>query len=126
MKSTLITMLKRISIIYICMALLSFPVSILLQLPSKREVWPLQHGCYWTNALIGYIECKGLFINGIIEFPLNLWMQIIYAPMFAVGGLMSGSAIIVFLTTITFIALYFPLFYLIWYWFKGRHIIKHT
>jgi hypothetical protein len=113
MKLKIINILKLLSLTYIAVISLSFIVSIALQLPSFREVGHLKEGCYWTDALVPYIQCRGLLLNDAIKYFLNFWMRIMYTGMFSILS--------------PWLALYFllycsPIFYLFWYWIKGRHL----
>lgn len=41
-------------------------------------------GCYWTDAMIVFVECRGYQGSGSIEYVLNLPLFLFYyAPMFA-------------------------------------------
>ena len=113
----LINMFKLLSLAYLAAIILSFISSIALQLPSFHEVGHLSQGCYWRDALVPYIQCSGLMFNEAINYFLNFWMRIIYAGMFSIFSLW---------TALYFILYCVPIFYLLWYWVKGRHLIKNS
>ena len=108
-----IKILKLLSISYVAAMVLSFVVSVAMQFPPFEEVGHLEQGCYWTDALVPYIQCRGLFLNGPVKFFLNLWMLVPYAAIFATTSL---RALAYFLFTCS------PVIYLLWYWIKGRHL----
>ncbi len=115
MKLKFIKTLKYICILYLVLVSMSFILSIVLQFPSFEEVGHLTIGCYWTDALVPYIECRGLILNKIIKIFLNLWMYIIYIGMFSVYS---------FRAAIFFLLLCSPIIFLVWHWYKERHIAK--
>lgn len=41
-------------------------------------------GCFWTDALVFYIECRGLPANTLIGLFLDYWMSMIYVVIFSV------------------------------------------
>lgn len=53
---------------------------------------PAREGCYWTSAMIGYIECPKVPGGQLIAFVLNLPFRIfMYAPLFFFHNLFSGE-----------------------------------
>ena len=115
MKTTIINGFKWLSILYITLCTISFLFFTISDLPSFNEVGHLKNGCYTSNALLPYVECKGLKLNSLIKFFYNLW----YIPIFGLGFITYfplGS----FMGLVT----WSPVFYIIWYWLKGRHLKK--
>ena len=43
---------------------------------------PNAEGCYWTDALVVYIECRNVEYGEAIEFISNLPLLVLYTPMF--------------------------------------------
>ncbi len=117
MKAKIIKTLKVLSFSYIAIIVLSFVVSIAMQFPPFEEVRHLQHGCYWTDALVPYIQCRGLLLNGVVMLFLNFWMILFYSGMFSLFSLRS---------LIYSLLLYSPIIYLLWYWLKGRYLTNHS
>ena len=109
--------LRNICYLYLALVILSFLTSFLANFPSFEEVGHLQEGCYWTNALVSYIECNGLLANNQIEFFLNYWMWWIYIIMFSL------SEVRLFLLALL---MYSPIFYLVWYFIKGKYLSRKT
>ena len=105
-KMNMIKIARNISYLYVCLLIISFLTSFILQFPSFDDVGHLKKGCYWTDALVPFIECNGLIANYQIKFFLNYWMSMIWYPLF-----LSPMALL----------MWSPIFYLIWYFFKGRH-----
>ena len=115
----MIEKLKNISYLYVALVIISFLTSFVANFPSFDEVGHLQEGCYWTNALVGYIECRGLLANNLIEFFLNYWMKLIYIVLF----LFSGWSLHLLLLALL---MWSPIFYLVWYFVKGKHLSRKT
>ena len=110
----MIEKLRNICYLYVALVILSFLTSFVANFPSFDEVGHLQEGCYWTNALVSYIECRGLLANDLIKFFLNYWMQLIYTVMFSVYPHIFLLALL----------MWSPMFYLIWYFAKGKYLSK--
>jgi len=110
----MIKILRNISYAYLFLVGLSATISLAAQFPSFKEVGHLDQGCYWTDALVVYIECRGLFANETIKFFLNYWMQMVYIVMFSVYLLPLPVALL----------MWSPILYLIWYFLKGRHLTR--
>jgi hypothetical protein len=72
----------RLSVLYVVLVLLSFVTSLLL--PSLHDVGLMRtESCYWTNALVVFVECGQDVIAGSVKgFFFNLWLLFIYFPMF--------------------------------------------
>ena len=117
MKVKTIKMLKLLSVFYVAVISLSFVISMAMQFPSFEEVGHLQDGCYWTDALVPYIQCRGLLLNEVVKSFLNFWMLLLYSGMFSLNSLRS---------LIYSLLLYSPIIYLLWYWLKGRHLTNHS
>ncbi|NET76540.1 hypothetical protein [Okeania sp. SIO1F9] len=119
MKKKLIILLKNISLIYVGLFLLSLIFAFSIPLPyfDFGEVVDLQKGCYRTNDdfIVDHIECRGLPINGLVKFFLNFWMRLVVS-----------AALAFHLTEAAYSTLLYwsPLFYLLWYAIKGRHLTK--
>jgi len=84
-------------------------------IPSFDDVGHLAYGCYKTNAMLPYIECRGLFLNSVIRYLMNLWFPILWAILYIQHDMR-------FLPTIIYNSL--PFIYITWYILKGRHLIK--
>lgn len=87
-------------------------------LPSFEQARNSVMACYWTDALVVYVDCRGFgaaegFVKGALNFPL----QMIYQPMFGLYVLSEPSAPmgvgVVMLTQA--ILLWAPLIYILWY-----------
>lgn len=113
---SMIKILRNLSYLYIGMVVLSFLISWIAHFPSFEQVGHLQNGCYWTDALVPYIECRGLFANGFIKFFLNYLMQMIYMVMFSVYLVALPIAIL----------MWSPVGYLIWYHIKGKNLTSQA
>lgn len=107
----MIKILRNFSYIYIGFVVLSFVISWAADFPHLSQVEQLHNGCYWTDALVPYIECRGLFANGLIRFFLNYWMQMIYMVIFSIYLVVLPIAIL----------MWSPIGYLIWYHIKGKN-----
>ena len=116
MKIKIIKFFKLLAYLYVIVIFLSLIVSVSVQLPSFEEVGHLKEGCYWTDALVPYIECRGLILNGGVKFFINFWMYIIYSAMFSFTSIYG---------VLYFLLLWSPLLYLVWYILKGRHLTRH-
>ena len=118
MQKKLIILLKNISLIYVGLFLLSFILAFSIPLPyfDFGDVG-LQKGCYWTNDdfIVDYIECRGLPINGLVKFFLNFWLRLVASAALAFHFTEAAYSTLLYWS---------PLFYLLWYAIKGRHLIK--
>ena len=108
--------LKNLSLLYIALVALSFIVSVLLMLPGHGDVLHPYQGCYWTDALVPYIECRDIVANEAVKFFLNYWMYMLYIILFSVYLLPIPLAVL----------MWSPIVYLLWYFIKGRHLIRHS
>ena len=115
MKRIIIEGLKWISILYFVLCLLSLLLYIIADLPDLQEVGRLKHGCYKTDALLPYVECKGYPLNTLVRFSLNLW----YLPAFGIALFSAFPEG----TLLGFVA-WSPGIYLVWYWLQGRRLTR--
>jgi hypothetical protein len=115
MNMKIIKILKLLSVLYVAIIFLSLMISTAMQFPSFEEVGHLKHGCYWRDALVPYIECRGLPLNEAVKSFLNLWILLLYSGMFSLVSLRS---------LVSLLLLCSPILYLLWYWRKGRHLTK--
>ncbi len=99
--------------------LLSLIFAFLIPLPyfDFGEVVDLQKGCYRTNDdfIVDHIECRGLPINGLVKFFLNFWMRLVVSAVLAFHVTEAAYSTLLYWS---------PLFYLLWYGIKGRHLTK--
>ena len=114
MKIKIIKFFKLLAYSYVIVIFLSLIVSISMQFPSFEEVGHLKEGCYWRDALLPYLECRGLILNGGVKFFLNFWMLIVYSVVMFSFTSVYG--------VLFFLLLWSPLLYLVWYIIKGQHL----
>ena len=81
----------------------------LVLLPTFEEVGHLKHGCYRTDAMLPYVECRGFFAWPLAKVVLNLPYQAVLLPMLGVevasefdprGFLLLGLGILLWLPVI--------------------------
>jgi hypothetical protein len=72
----------RLSVLYVVLVLLSFVTSLLL--PSFHDVALMRtESCYWTSAMLAFVECGQDVIAGSAKsFFFNFWFWFIYLQMF--------------------------------------------
>jgi hypothetical protein len=82
MTRILSTTLFRLSLLYVVVVAVSFALSQLL--PSFQDIAPTRdEHCYWTNAMLVFVECGSDVFAGSAKEPFyNFWLFLIYAPMF--------------------------------------------
>ncbi|MGF6331425.1 hypothetical protein ABH909_004303 [Pseudomonas sp. BS3782 TE3695] len=90
----------------------------LVLLPTFEEVGRLKHGCYRTDALLPYVECRGFFAWPLVKVVLNLPYQIVFVPMFAVYAASEFEPRPFLLLLSLGILLWLPLIYLGWRGFQ--------
>ena len=71
-------MLRNLSYLYIAFALATLVTGFLGDFPTIDQHNRLEGGCYWTDALVPYIECHGVFANELTSFFLNYWLYMLY------------------------------------------------
>jgi hypothetical protein len=50
--------------------------------------------CYWTNAMVVFVECGARAPGGTIrEVIYNLWLYLIYLPMFTLASSLKPTAV---------------------------------
>jgi hypothetical protein len=47
-------------------------------LPKFEEVGHLKNGCYQTDDIIMYVECKGVFLNPVVSLTINFFFQLYF------------------------------------------------
>ena len=85
-KISVFEILKNVTRIYVALILLSYGVAIIF-LPDFHDFNHQNPGCYWTDALLPYIECRGDFYSVFLKMFLNSWGFIIYAPLLIITWL---------------------------------------
>jgi hypothetical protein len=98
--------------------LITLLISVLLtafSIPRFEGVGHLEQGCYLTDAMLPYVECRGFLGHSIVKFIFNLPFQLLYLPIFGVINFLRAPWLI-------FLALFawLPIAYCIWY------LIKHV
>jgi hypothetical protein len=83
-------------------------------LPSFQNAGHLERGCYWTDALVGFVVCEGFAGRGVAETLLNLPLRLLYMPMLSVLG--GAPWWWIFLA----ILLWAPIFYFVWWTLRAR------
>ena len=91
---------------------------VLVLLPTFEEVGPLKHGCYRTDALLPYVECRGSFAWSLAKVVLNLPYQVVFVPMFAVYAASEFEPRPFLLLLSLGVLLWLPLIYLGWRGFR--------
>jgi hypothetical protein len=82
----------------------------ILWVPNFAQVGHLAYGCYQTDALLSYVECKGFALAPITSTFLTLPYLLPFGP------------VLILFNPILGIPLWFFLLYLVWYvWDKWRH-----
>jgi hypothetical protein len=107
----------RIAWAYVC--LLMICVLAIVLMPAFREVGHLKHGCYLTDALVPYVECRGFLASAAVKFVLNLPFSLLFAPMFGFYAAVHFH-VGAFVLLGESIALWLPIAYLIWHGFRRR------
>jgi hypothetical protein len=84
--------LRYLCLIYFAVIALGFGLSLLLpsfeHIPETRD-----QACYWTDAMIAFVECGARAPGGTIrEVIYNLWLSLIYAPVFAFSVPIAAAA----------------------------------
>lgn len=104
--------LEGICIAYLLLLVLSHWAS--SSLPHFRGISDRTNTCYWTDALIMYVEC-GMYVpySEILNFFLNFWMYPFYGPYFVMLGFGSGWFLMV-ISFISTLVVYLPFFILFW------------
>ncbi|MGF6400447.1 hypothetical protein ABH905_004113 [Pseudomonas frederiksbergensis] len=100
-----------------CLAYLAILVGAflaLMLLPTFGEVGHLEHGCYRTDALLPYVECRGFFAWPLAKVALNLPYQVVFVPMFAVHAAFEFEPRPFLLLMSLGVLLWLPLIYLGW------------
>lgn len=59
----------------------------LLLLPSFHQARDVGAGCYLTNAMFPYAECRGFGASGAVALILNIPYVAVYLPVFGVAAL---------------------------------------
>mgnify|MGYP001596991057 FL=1 len=107
----------------ICVAMLAVCLAIWLMLPSFEHARNSETACYWTDALVVYIECRGFSGHATIQGALNLPLLMFYYPIFGIIPILSGdpSAMIVGVSTFVLgVSLWLPPIYVLWYLLARR------
>lgn len=110
--SRFVAVIFYLSIGYIALLAISFLVS--LTLPSFPERAPMFFGlfgdtnCYWTDAMLVFVDCApaGAFSSILGNF-FNLWLFLLYAPMFTTYAVSQNQLLFVSLSAT--VALYLPI-----------------
>ena len=104
--------LFSISAVYLITLIISV-LLIALALPRFEDVGHLQQGCYLTDAMVPFVECRGYFGHSFVKVIINMPFQLLYLPVFGVMGLFRAPWLI-------FLAVFAwsPIFYFIWYLLK--------
>ncbi len=100
---------------YFVLCALSFALFILSDLPAFRVVGHLKYGCYIRDAMVSYVECEGLFLEGAVELAYNLWFILVYGCIFMIDfprGTIFGLVVLS------------PGLYLLWYVIFGRALAR--
>ena len=106
-----------ISTAYLVTLLISI-LMIVLVIPRFEDVGYLNQGCYVTDAMVTYVNCKGFFGSKIVKLIINIPYQLIYLPIFGVLSIIRAPWLI-------FIALFAwtPIIYFVWYLIKKPKVI---
>ena len=104
--------LFSISSVYLVLLLISI-VLMVTTIPRFEDVGHVEQGCYFTDAMVSYVQCRGFFGHSIVKFILNMPYQLIYLPMFGVLGFIRAPWLI-FLAILAWA----PIVYFMW------HVIK--
>ena len=100
--------LFSISAVYLITLIVS--VLAILAIPRFEDVGHLEQGCYLTDAMVPYVECREFFGHSLIKFIFNMPFQLLYLPVFGVIGFLRAPWLI-------FLAVFAwsPIVYFIWY-----------
>lgn len=109
--------LLRISWTYV--GLLVACILALFVMPTFEEVGHMKRGCYLTDALVPYVECRGFPASPVVKFVLNLPFSLLFAPMFGFYAAVHLHAGAIPLLA-TGLALWAPIAYLVWQGFRRR------
>jgi hypothetical protein len=77
--------LRYLCLIYFAVIALGLGLSLLLPSFGSLKHMPetLDQTCYWTNAMVVFVECGARVPGGTMrEVIYNLWLYLIYFPMF--------------------------------------------
>ena len=78
-----------LSAIWVALAFVSL-VSILLVLPTFKEVGDLQHGCYRAFSMMPHVECRGFVGVQAVQFVLNIAIFLMFFPLYAFYSLITA------------------------------------
>ena len=101
--------LISISAVYL-IALLISVLLIALAIPRFEDVGHLDQGCYLTDAMVPYVECRGYFGHSIVKIIINMPFQLLYLPVSGVIGFLRAPWLIILA-----IFSWSPIVYFIWY-----------
>ncbi len=104
--------LFKMSSLYIALLILSVALIVLI-IPRFEDVGHLERGCYLTDAMVPYVECRVFLGHKVVKFLVNLPYQLIYLPLFGVAGFMRAPWLIVL-----GILAWAPIGYFTWYLLK--------
>lgn len=105
-------LLFSISSAYILLLLIAVVLMVTV-IPRFEDVGHLEQGCYFADAMVSYVQCRGFFGQSIVKFILNMPYQLIYLPMFGVLGFIRAPWAILLA-----ILAWAPIVYFMW------HLIK--
>ena len=109
--------LFSLSVVYLITLLISVLLTCFV-IPNFEDVGHLKQGCYLTNAMLPYIECREFIGYSIAKFVFNLPLQLLYLPVFGVISFLKAPWLIFFA-----VFAWSPIFYFIWYLIKQPKII---
>ena len=100
-----------ISTVYLIVLLVS--VLAVLAISPFEDVGHLEQGCYLTDAMVPYVECRGFFGHSLLEFIFNMPFLLLYLPVFGAMAFLRAPWLI-------FLAVFAwsPIIYFIWYLIK--------
>jgi hypothetical protein len=82
-----------LSAIWVVLAFVSL-ASILLVLPTFKEVGDLQHGCYQAVSMMPHVECRGFVGVQAVQFVLNIAIFLMFFPLYSPYSLIIAIAAI--------------------------------
>jgi len=104
--------LFSLSVAYLVTLFITVLLSV-FAIPRFEDVGHIEQGCYLTDAMLPYVECRGFLGHSIVKFIFNLPLQLLYLPVFGVISILRAPWLIL-------LALFawLPIIYFIWYLIK--------
>lgn len=111
------TSTRKIVFVFTCAYIVALIVVLCLSpfIPSFDQVGHLKRGCYWTDALVPFVECSGFWGYHVVAYIVNLPLRLLYLPVFGVAGIFRAPWIILHAAVV-----WAPIAYFAWYLLRYR------